>query len=218
MWFVDCSCEMWMRTCMYMRAEENATYWKKCHVCSQLRLSLLWNKKCLPLMYSLISSIHTCTLSHAHVTPHTYSHLPTPHRTDSLLLCKRPTFLLDPPTSVCLTLVTLATEWNRQPHIMATSSPVLFPAAARFHPYQLDKVSDSHVTDRQGLGWYWQLAYDPNIQPFKHCMLLTRGTWHAASLAQSRAWQLQTCSEWYVGIELSNIIEVANAFTSLALH
>ena len=43
----------------------------------------------------------------------------------------------------------------------------------------------------------------------------TRGTWHAASLAQSRAWRLQTCSEWYVGIKLSNIIEVANAFTSL---
>ena len=31
------------------------------------------------------------------------------------------------------------------------------------------------------------------------CTYYTRGTLHAASLTQSRAWQLQTCSERYVG-------------------
>ena len=38
--------------------------------------------------------------------------------------------------------------------------------------------------------------------------ITTRGTRNAASLAQSRAWWLQTCSEWYVGMKLSK--EVAN--------
>ena len=120
------------------------------------KLPLLWNKKMLPfdvLPYIIYTHIHTLTYSH--ITPHTSSHHPKPHRMDSLLRYKHPTFLLDPPTSACLTLVTMATEWSRQPHIMATSSPVLFPAAARFLPYQPDKVSDSHVRDRRGLGWYW---------------------------------------------------------------
>ena len=118
------------------------------------KLPLLWNKKMLPfdvLPYIIYTHMHTLTYSH--VTPHTSSRHPIPHRMDSLLLCKHPTFLMDLPTSACLTL--MATGWNRQPHIMATSSPVLFPAAARFHPYQLDKVSDSHVTDKRDLGWYW---------------------------------------------------------------
>ena len=71
----------------------------------------------------------------------------------------------------------------------------------------------SQVKDRVkgGGGLYFSLQ----PQEVHGCTLMvvpaapyTRRTRHAASLTQSRAWRLQSCSEGYVGMKLSK--EVAN--------
>jgi len=54
---------------------------------------------------------------------------------------KHPTSPLVSATSVCLTLVTLVTDWRGVPLTVVTRSHVPFQPAARSLPYQLDKVS-----------------------------------------------------------------------------